>query len=222
METSSIAPRLGFEAEDRVVIIHADDVGMCHASLAAFVDLVSTGLVFSASVMVTSPWFPGVAACCRNLPAADIGVHITLTSEWQDYRWGPISGRDPSSGLIDAQGYFHRSCDAFARNGQPEAIAREMRAQLDRAEMAGIDVTHVDNHMFSLFEPGLLPLYFELGLEHEMPAVAWCASGQPLLFAPELDDVARRLIRQWQKRGMLMVDNLVRMARLSLGADFGP
>ena len=79
---------LGYSSRDRVVIIHADDVGMCGASVAAFAELADGGFVSSCAIMVPCPWFPAVAALCRGRPDLDVGVHLTLTSEWQGYRWG--------------------------------------------------------------------------------------------------------------------------------------
>jgi len=92
---------LGFDARDRVLIIHADDVGMCQVILSGLVNLFDCGLVSSASVMVPCPWFQQAAAICRDHPTIDMGVHLTLNSEWPLYRWGPISTRDPGSGLMD-------------------------------------------------------------------------------------------------------------------------
>jgi hypothetical protein len=104
--------RLGYGPEDRVVVLHADDIGMCHATLPAYVDLLEFGLISSAATMVTCPWFPQAAALCRAQPEADMGAHLTLTCEWDDYRWGPISTRDYASGLLDAEGYLHRTSEA--------------------------------------------------------------------------------------------------------------
>jgi len=101
---------LGFSAADRVVIVHADDVGMCNATVNAFFELADYGVISSGSVMVPCPWFPAVAAACRGNADIDVGVHLTLTSEWDRYRWGPISTRDPASGLLDEEGYFYRNC----------------------------------------------------------------------------------------------------------------
>ena len=90
---------LGFAATDRVVVIHADDLGMCQATLPAFVDLLAGGLVSSGSVMVPCPWFPQATALLRACPIADVGLHVTLTSEWEAYRWRPLSTRQPATGL---------------------------------------------------------------------------------------------------------------------------
>src|SRR5689334_9771443 len=103
--------RLGFAASDRVAIIHADDIGMCQASVTAFAELSAFGLVSSGAVMVPCAWFPAAAADSRAKPAADLGVHLTLTCEWDAYRWGPISTRAAESGMIDDEGYFYRSTE---------------------------------------------------------------------------------------------------------------
>ena len=99
--------QLGFQADDRVVVVHADDIGMCHATLPAIDELMAFGLVTSASAMVPCPWFLEAASWHRRNPQFDLGIHLTLTSEWQHYRWGPLSCRDEESGLVDDQGYFH-------------------------------------------------------------------------------------------------------------------
>src|SRR5881275_3142643 len=100
--------KLGYGADDRVVIIHADDIGMCQATLPALADLLDFGLVSSAAVMVPCPWFRAVVAFCAVYPAVDMGVHLTVNAEWESYRWGPLSTRDPATGLLDKQGYFHQ------------------------------------------------------------------------------------------------------------------
>src|SRR4051812_42569067 len=99
--------KLGFDANDRVVIFHADDIGMSQAANAALPDLLDFGLLSSAAVMVPCPWFPQAAAFCRDHPEVDMGVHLTLNCEWEAFRWGPISTRDQESGMLDVQGYFH-------------------------------------------------------------------------------------------------------------------
>jgi hypothetical protein len=109
MQPNPVLKQLGFSKDDRVVIIHTDDIGMCQASIDAFADMVDYGLISSGAVMVPCPWFLEAAAYARAHPQADLGVHLTRTSEWETYRWGPISTRDPASGLLDEQGFFHKS-----------------------------------------------------------------------------------------------------------------
>jgi predicted glycoside hydrolase/deacetylase ChbG (UPF0249 family) len=171
MRPNPVLKKIGFANDDRLVIIHADDVGMCRASLAAYADLVDFGLLSAASVMVPCPWFPAVAAFCRNHPSdkVDMGVHLTLTSEFQSYRWGPISTHDPSSGLIDRDGYFYAESQSVGVNARPDAVQREIEAQVERALAAGIDVTHVDTHMGSVVHPQFLPAYVQVAMQHRVP-----------------------------------------------------
>jgi predicted glycoside hydrolase/deacetylase ChbG (UPF0249 family) len=164
--------RLGFAPEDRVVIFHADDLGMCHAMNEAFMEIVRQGFLRTGAVMVPCPWFPELAAFAREQAGAlDIGVHLTLTSEWQTYRWGPISTRDPGSGLLDAEGYFWRETEAVHAHMNAEAAAAELRAQIERALAAGIDVTHIDTHMGSVLHPELALVYIGLAQEYRIPAM---------------------------------------------------
>lgn len=161
--------KLGFSATDRVVIVHADDIGAYQASLPAIADLFEAGLVSSCATMVPCPWFPAVAEWARRTPAADIGVHATLTAEYASYRWGPISTRDPASGLLDAEGYMHRSVSALTEAADPAAVAVEHQAQVERALAAGIDVTHIDSHMGASFSPAFLPGYMAAGAAARVP-----------------------------------------------------
>jgi predicted glycoside hydrolase/deacetylase ChbG (UPF0249 family) len=171
----------------RRAIVHVDDVGMCQATLPAFAELLAAGTVTAGSVMVPCPWFPEAAAWCRANPAADVGVHLTLTSEWSGYRWGPLSTRDPASGLLDDDGFFHRLPSAVHEQASLDAVGRELRAQLDRAVAAGIAVTHIDSHMYALFHPRLLPLYLGLAAERRLPALIHGDAGVDHLKVLRLD-----------------------------------
>lgn len=167
-----ILRKIGFASTDRVVILHADDIGSSHGTVAAYADLVAAGAMSSAATMVPCPWFPAAAAYCwqhRDDPRVDMGVHLTLNSEWSAYRWGPVSTRDPASGLLDDEGYFHRREPAAQTHADIGAVEGELRAQIDRALAAGIDVTHLDSHMLTLFHPRLLPVYLRLGQEYRLP-----------------------------------------------------
>lgn len=161
--------RLGFGPADRVAIVHADDIGAYQASLPAIDDLFAAGLVSSCALMAPCPWFPAAAAWARRSPAADVGVHLTLTAEYDSCRWAPISTTDPASGLIDAAGYLHRATRPLWGAGDPAAAAVEQRAQLDRALAAGVDVTHVDSHMGASFGPAFLPGYMAAGAAGRVP-----------------------------------------------------
>ena len=176
MSTNPLLAKLGLSSNDRAVIFHADDIGMCHASQMAYEELIEVGSISSAATMVPCGWYPATAVYCRDNQAKhrhiDMGVHITLTSEWEgSYRWGPISTRDTSTGLMDEQGYFHTLTEPAQENMQPDAVKVEMEAQIQRALADGIDVTHIDSHMGSIFHPKFLPAYFELAQKYQIPAL---------------------------------------------------
>lgn len=171
MKPNPFLKQLGFDKNDRVVIIHADDVGMCQATISAFDDLVQFGLVSSGAVMVPCPWFLHASTYCNEHHEVDMGVHLTLTSEWSTYRWRPVSTCDPSTGLFDKQGYFHHRVHQVHKHSDPHAVQIELEAQVDRAKKAGIDVTHIDNHMGSLAHPTYIPAYLQLAQQFHLPAM---------------------------------------------------
>lgn len=164
--------RLGFADDDRVVVLHADDIGMCQASLTAWERALDVGLLSSAATMVPCPWFLAVAQLCRQRAGdarLDMGVHLTLTSEWRNYRWGPIKSRNPATGLLDGDGMFHRLAQPVSEQAYLPAMEAEMSAQIERALENGIDVTHIDTHMLTLFHPRLLPSYVRMGIQYGLP-----------------------------------------------------
>lgn len=167
----SVLEALGFRSDSRVAIFHADDVGMCHGANVAFKELSRLGAINCGAVMVPCPWFTEVAEMAAANPALDLGVHLTLTSEWATYRWAPISTASRSSGLIDESGYFWRRLAMLAVHVVPEAAEAEMRAQIERALAAGIDVTHLDTHMGAAFLPQLIDIYICLGREYRLPVL---------------------------------------------------
>jgi predicted glycoside hydrolase/deacetylase ChbG (UPF0249 family) len=151
------------------VVVHQDDVGMCHGANVAFVELSHLGVITSGSVMVPCPWFPEIAEVAAADPSLDVGVHLTLTAEKAHYRWGPISGPSPSAGLVDSSGYLWRDVSSVRRHAHPDAVEIELRAQIDRALAAGIDVTHVDAHMGSALAPEFCEIYLRLGEAYQVP-----------------------------------------------------
>jgi hypothetical protein len=144
---------------------------MCHGANAAFEELSRLGAITCGAVMVPCPWFLEAADLAARTPQLDLGVHLTLTSEWAAYRWAPISTVSRSSGLIDENGYFWRRLPLLAPKVVPEAAEAEMRAQIERALSAGIDVTHLDTHMGAALLPQLLEIYLRLGREYRLPVL---------------------------------------------------
>jgi predicted glycoside hydrolase/deacetylase ChbG (UPF0249 family) len=178
MTQSPLLKKLGFSEKDRLVIIHTDDVGMCQATVQAFKDLWEFGTISSGAVMTPCPWFPAVAAMCRQNPLMDMGVHATLNSEWDAYRWAPISTRDPQSGLLDQDGYFHHRQEAVYENATASAVAAELNAQVTRALTAGIDVTHIDTHMGTILHPRFVQSYVHAATSRRIPNMLPRASAQ--------------------------------------------
>jgi predicted glycoside hydrolase/deacetylase ChbG (UPF0249 family) len=151
----------------RTVVIHHDDLGGSHSANAAFVELFDLGIVTCGSVMVPCPWFPEIAAIARERPDLDIGVHLTLTAEFPGFRWRPLTGVK-QNGLTDGDGFCWRSV-AEARRADPQAVELELRAQIETALDAGIDVTHLDAHMGTAWQPEFLEIYIRLGEQFRLP-----------------------------------------------------
>lgn len=174
MGEAGLLGQLGLDPTRRAAILHADDVGMCHGANTAFVTLFRQGRLTSGSVMVPCPWFPeiaGIAAGETGETTLDLGVHLTLTSEWPQYRWGPLTRPNPAAGLTDADGYFPRNVAALAATAHPDAAEAEMRAQIDRALAAGIDATHIDTHMGAALAPSLIGAYARVGRDYRLPVL---------------------------------------------------
>ena len=211
MQPNPILHKLGLSNDDRVAIIHADDIGMCQASVTAFADLAAFGLISSGAVMVPCGWFPAAAAGSRAKPSNDLGVHLTLTCEWDACRWGPISTCDRESGLIDAEGYFYHSTELAQAHGRPDAVARELAAQAERALAAGMRPTHVDTHMGAVYSAAFLPVYLDIARRYRLAPMffrdqeaGWRARGADAEAAAGM----ARLSRQLEADGVPLLDNI--------------
>ena len=182
-QTRTIAARLGYPADARLLILHADDLGAAHSVDAASFDALDRGAISSASIMMPTPWVTEVAAYARAHPNADLGLHLTLTSEWETYRWGSVSPADKIPTLLDSAGTFPNDEKLVAARAKPLEVERELRAQIDRALALGIHPTHLDSHMGSLFTtPGLIATYVRVAHDYRLPFLA--LKGSPLA-APE-------------------------------------
>ena len=167
---ATVQERLGHPADARLLVIHADDLGMSRSVNRATFEAFENGWITSASILVPCPWFPDVARWARTHPGADLGVHLALNSEWTGFRWGPISGRETVPSLLDRDGYFPLiETDVIAR-ARPAEIERELRAQIDRARSAGIAITHIDSHMATLFRTAeFFEIFRKLGPAYGVP-----------------------------------------------------
>lgn len=167
----SLMPLAHSLSVERAVILHVDDIGMCHGSNRGFLDLAGKGYVTCGSVMVPCPWFREIAEAAAADPSLDLGIHLTLTSEWPRYRWAPISTVSRASGLIDDEGYFWRDVASLRRHLVVEAAEAELRAQIERARSTGMTPTHIDAHMAAAMLPELLDLHVRLAHEYGLVPV---------------------------------------------------
>jgi len=168
-EPKSLVERLGYDKNAKLLIINADDFGMCHsANMGTFKGFEAGGLS-SATIMTTCPWFKEAAFWIKEHPQYDVGVHTVLTSEWNAYKWGPVLGWTVPS-LCTPEGYFPKDVMEMYAQGDMEEVEQEIRAQVDRALNAGIDVTHIDSHMGTMqLEPKYLTVYANIAKEYNVP-----------------------------------------------------
>lgn len=169
-QSRALGEMLGYEPDQRLLIVHADDLAVAHSVNAAIIKGLGTGLINSASIMVPCPWFPEVAAFARQHPEADLGIHLTLTSERTACRWGPTAPPAKVPSLIDRHGYFHQTWTHETPISARE-VEIELRAQIEKAIGLGLRPTHLDSHQYRLQMSGrsLFEVYLRLGREYNLP-----------------------------------------------------
>jgi len=171
-QNKTVAERLGYSADAKLLIIHADDLGVSHSENMASISGLEESPVNSANIMVPCPWFPEIAAYARKNKSADLGLHLTLNSEWNYYKWGPVTSRDSVPGLINKNGYFYSSVDSLGMYGSAKEVALELRNQVKKAYQFGIDVTHLDTHMgAAVGTPEYIAAYMKVGKEFKLPVL---------------------------------------------------
>jgi predicted glycoside hydrolase/deacetylase ChbG (UPF0249 family) len=168
-QTRTIAERLGHPRDAKLVILHADDLGVAHSEDSASFAALNVGAVNSASVMMPTPWVTEVAAYAKSHPDADIGLHLTLTSEWKTYRWGGVAPRDQVPSLYDADGTLPSLTSTVVRRAKPAEVEKELRAQIERARALGIRPTHLDSHMAALYTPELFGTLAKVARSYRLP-----------------------------------------------------
>jgi len=169
-QQKTVAERLGYPADAKLLILHADDLAVSHSEDAASFSAFEKGAISSASVIVPCPWLTEVADYAKAHPDADLGLHLALTSEWKTYRWGPVAPKDKVPSLLDASGYLPLTTEEVVRNAKPAEVEIEIRAQIERAIAMGIHPTHFDSHMGALFsKPEFFAIYVKLAHEYRVP-----------------------------------------------------
>jgi hypothetical protein len=171
-DNTTYAEKLGFPKGAKVLILHIDDVGMSWDSNQGAIAAMEDGVANSLSMMMPCPWIPGFFNFLKKHPETDAGLHLTLTSEWKDYRWAPLSGRPLVPSLVDGEGALWHSVEQVVKNGSPDEVETEIREQLKRARDMGFEPTHLDSHMGTLFAtPDFMERYIEVGIENKIPVM---------------------------------------------------
>jgi predicted glycoside hydrolase/deacetylase ChbG (UPF0249 family) len=183
-QTRTLAERLGHPRDAKLLILHADDIGVAHSENAATFDALDTGAVNSGSIMMPTPWVTEVAEYAKAHPNADLGLHLTLNSEWNTYRWGGLAPHDDTASLYDPDGTFPRTTDTVAKRAKVNEVERELRAQIDRAYAIGIRPTHVDSHMGALYQtPELFRTYAKVARSYKLPFLHFIGEADPAIVA---------------------------------------
>lgn len=195
-EKATYAEKLGFPAGKKVVIFHVDDAGMSYESNEGTIKSIESGVATSCSIMIPCPWAASFVKHALQKPM-DAGIHLTLTSEWKDYRWHPLSGKEAVPGLVDGEGAFWPSVEEVIRNASADEVEREIRAQIDRAMDMGLKPTHLDSHMGTLFyHQPFLERYIKVGVDYGIP-VMFPGGNNKLL----MRSMNNNLIKQLKKEG---------------------
>ena len=204
------AERLGWPKGSKVVIFHIDDAGMSHDSNQGVSEALAYGVATSTSVMMPCPWVPEFARYAQEHPEADAGIHLTLTSEWKDYRWGPVAGKGAVPGLVDKEGCLWDNVPLVVMHATPDEVEKEIRAQVDRALVIGLKPTHLDSHMGTLFVPPFFERYLKVGVETGIPILV---IGGHMQFAqqefPEMMVGAREMARKVWDAGLPVIDDIL-------------
>lgn len=197
------AEMLGYPAGSKVVIFHVDDAGMSYESNQGTKTSIEQGIASSCSIMMPCPWAADMAKHAIEHPEFDAGLHLTLTSEWKAYRWGPVAGKTQVPSLVDKEGNLWSSVEEVVQHATADDVEKEIRAQIDRALTLGLQPTHMDSHMGTLFASDeFLERYIKVGMEYNIP-VMFPGGNNKLLIESMNFPVIRQLKAQGKyKEGM--------------------
>ncbi len=199
---STYAEKLGFPKGAKVVILHVDDVGMSWDSNEGAIAAMTKGVATSCSVMMPCAWVPGFVHYLSQHPEMDAGLHLTLTSEWRDYRWSPLSGIKTSPGLVDKEGALWPSVEEVVSHATADEVEMEIRLQVERALKMGFKPTHLDSHMGTLFaSAAFMERYMKVGMEYKIPIMFPAGHAIVIRSQSQLPDAQ---IKQIQSLGKLL------------------
>lgn len=211
----SLAQELGYRSEDRLLIVNADDYGLCHSVNIGIQQLLTERCISSATLMVPCAWAKEAALWSKLNPQFDIGVHFTFTSEWELYRWGPVKRAGDSTSLVDEEGYFHSDCQSFELKAESGQVYAELVAQVEMALKLGLNPSHADSHMGSLYglETGkhflgeTLTVCAAYGLPFRLPRYVLPEVGH--VAPPQMAEQAAQLAAFADSKGVVILDYLV-------------
>ncbi|MBS1531194.1 MAG: polysaccharide deacetylase family protein [Bacteroidetes bacterium] len=199
-QPKNLAQKLGYPKDAKLLIVHADDAGFAHSADSAIMLAYEKGAINSASIMVTCPWFPEIAAFAKKHPEMDWGIHLSLTSEWKNYKWQGVAPSSAIPSLLDKNGYLYDSVEGFGAHAKVDEAEKEIRAQIEKAKAFGIRISHLDNHMGSILaSPELMKMFQRVGKEYKLPVL------EPVSY---IRMVAPKLIPAIDTTGII-VDNFI-------------
>lgn len=209
--TKVLAERLGFDKDAKLLIIHADDLGLSHGTNKSVIEAFKIGGINSGSIMVPCPWFPEIADFAKNNCHLDIGIHITLTSEWDNYFFGGVAPEKCIPNLLNDKGYFYPSNQEFSKHANLAEVEIEIRAQIERAISFGIKPTHLDNHMGSImYNPEFYKLLLKIGGEYKLPV---------LIPANMIGNSSTDFLTELKKK-YIVVDNLFMISKSTVSENW--
>jgi predicted glycoside hydrolase/deacetylase ChbG (UPF0249 family) len=211
-QTETYAEKLGFPKGKKVIILHVDDAGMSYESNVGTMNALDKGIANSTSVMMPCGWVPQFFTYLKQRPNTDAGVHLTLTSEWDTYRWSPLVGREKAPGLYDEQGAFWHSVAQVVEHASADEVEAEVRAQLARYRAFGLQPTHMDSHMGTLFQPKFLSRYVKVAIDEKIPILFPGGHASLIIKANNVPPAQQQLIAQVGKQlwdaGLPVLDDL--------------
>ena len=200
-KSQNIAQRLGYNKNAKLLIIHADDIGVSHSVNQASFNAFKSESISSGSIMVPCPWLLEVAKFSKLNPKYDLGLHLTITSEWENYKWDGISSSNEISSLLNSSNHFYDNTEDVKKNAIASEVKKEIQAQINYAKKIGINPTHLDSHMGALnVRPDIARVYLEVGEENNIPVFL------PSTIKPLLESL------DYDKKNLVIVDKYYMMS----------